>query len=82
MVARTPARVDRLRFQQRADLVQRERRSRYDRPLTVTRPDVGASRPTINRMVVDFPAPFGPRKPVTRPSGTMKLRSSAATVDP
>jgi hypothetical protein len=27
-------------------------------------------------MVVDFPDPFGPRKPVTRPGGTVKVRSS------
>ncbi|MGY1836066.1 hypothetical protein ACI79P_13240 [Blastococcus sp. SYSU DS0510] len=29
-------------------------------------------------MVVDFPAPFGPTKPVTRPATTSKLRSSTA----
>jgi hypothetical protein len=33
---------------------------------------------TIIRMVVDFPAPFGPTKPVTRPSATVKVRSSTA----
>jgi hypothetical protein len=31
----------------------------------VTVPADGASNPTIIRMVVDFPLPFGPRKPVT-----------------
>src|SRR5438105_3045695 len=41
-------------------------------------PASGASRPMISRMVVDLPAPFGPRKPVTCPAGTSKLRSSAA----
>src|SRR5690348_15781805 len=29
-------------------------------------------------MVVDFPAPLGPRKPVTRPGRTRKVRSSTA----
>src|SRR5215831_14062854 len=33
-------------------------------------------------MVVDFPAPFGPRNPVTWPGGTRKDRSSTATVPP
>jgi hypothetical protein len=30
--------------------------------------------------VVDFPAPFGPRNPVTLPGCTTKLRSSTATL--
>ena len=34
-----------------------------------TVPDVGGVRPTMTRMVVDLPAPLGPRKPVTRPAG-------------
>jgi hypothetical protein len=34
-------------------------------PLTVVWPLVGRSSPMIMRIVVDFPAPFGPRKPVT-----------------
>jgi hypothetical protein len=33
-------------------------------------------------MVVVFPAPFGPRKPVTRPGRTEKDRSLTATVEP
>ena len=41
---------------------------------------VGASRPMIMRIVVDLPAPFGPRKPVTIPGRTVKLRSSTATL--
>ena len=56
--------------------------SAYGRPLTVIRPDVGASRPMIMRMVVDFPAPFGPRKPVTIPGRTVKLRSLTAVLSP
>ena len=37
---------------------------------SVTLPPVGVSRPRIIRMVVDLPAPFGPRKPVTSPGST------------
>ena len=33
-------------------------------------------------MVVVLPAPLGPRKPVTFPSLTVKLRSSTARTDP
>ena len=36
----------------------------------------------MQRMVVLLPAPFGPRKPVTRPGLTSKLRSSTATTLP
>jgi hypothetical protein len=41
--------------------------------LTTTRPVVGSSSPAIIRMAVDFPAPFGPRNPVTIPGCTTKL---------
>jgi hypothetical protein len=33
-------------------------------------------------MVVDLPAPFGPRKPVILPGSTAKERSSTASVEP
>ena len=33
-------------------------------------------------MVVDFPAPFGPRKPVTIPGRTVKVRPSTASLSP
>ena len=36
----------------------------------------------LMRIVVDFPAPFGPTKPVTDPAGTPKLRSSTAVRRP
>ena len=36
----------------------------------------------MQRIVVLLPDPFGPRKPVTRPGWTSKLRSSTATVLP
>ena len=56
--------------------------SRYGLPLTRTEPELGVSRPRIMRMVVDLPAPFGPRNPVTRPGRTAKEASSTATVLP
>ncbi len=34
------------------------------------------------RMVVDLPEPLGPKKPVTAPGVTVKLRSSTARVLP
>ena len=46
------------------------------------RPAVGLSSPRIMRIVVDFPAPLGPRKPVTTPGLTVKLRSSTAVWSP
>ena len=43
---------------------------------------VGRTRPRIARSVVDFPAPFGPRNPVTVPGATVNERSSTASVEP
>jgi hypothetical protein len=40
--------------------------------------EVAGVRPTMIRMVVDLPAPFGPRKPVTRPVAAVKETSSTA----
>ena len=54
----------------------------YRRPPTRARPEVGAARPRMIRMVVVLPAPFGPRKPVTWPGRTVKLRSSTAVTGP
>jgi NAD(P)H-binding len=51
--------------------------ARGGRPLIMTEPLVGWSRPRIIRMVVDFPAPFGPRKPVTVPGWTVNVRANA-----
>ena len=34
------------------------------------------------RIVVDLPDPFGPRKPVTTPGGTSKVRLSTAVDAP
>ena len=58
------------------------RRSRYRLPPTRTSPASGASSPRIRRIVVDFPAPFGPTNPVTRPVATPKDSPSTATVRP
>src|SRR3954452_5282381 len=55
---------------------------RYGLPLTVTVPDVGRSSPMIMRMVVDLPAPFGPRNPVTVPGAIVKLTQCTAVVLP
>src|SRR6185369_16397310 len=45
-------------------------------------PLVGRSRPIAIRIVVDLPAPFGPRKPVTTPGRTVNVRSSTAVLLP
>src|SRR6266480_6815440 len=46
----------------------------------VARPQVGRARPSRTRMVVDFPAPFGPRNPVIRPGARSNVRSSTAVM--
>src|SRR5918993_676310 len=51
-------------------------------PSTVAEPDVGRTRPSTMRNVVLLPAPFGPRKPVTCPGRTSKLRSCTAVTAP
>ena len=48
----------------------------------VALPEVGEVRPTIIRIEVDLPAPFGPRKPVTRPARATKVTSSTAVLLP
>src|SRR5699024_6299955 len=45
-------------------------------------PALGRSNPRIIRIVVDLPAPLGPRNPVTIPGSTAKVRSSTASVGP
>ena len=51
-------------------------------PQTEAVPDVGARKPVIIFMVVDLPAPLGPRKPSTSPRPTAKETSSTATIGP
>src|SRR3954469_24916645 len=48
----------------------------------VTEPSVGAARPRIIFMVVDLPAPLGPRNPVTCPGVTVNDRSSTTVSGP
>src|SRR6266699_7326961 len=55
---------------------------RYAAPLTRTLPPLGSSSPAISRIVVDLPAPFGPRKPVTTPGCTTKSKPSTASFSP
>src|ERR1700676_158589 len=47
-------------------------------PRRFMRPEVGASRPVSILMVVDFPAPLGPRKPKNWPAATCKSTPSTA----
>ena len=42
-------------------------------PATSIRPSVGGKYPVSIRIVVDFPAPFGPKKPTTSPFSTEKV---------
>src|ERR1035437_3476726 len=46
---------------------------RTSNPATVPVPPVGAKIPVSMRIVVDLPAPFGPRKPKISPFPTSKL---------
>src|SRR5262249_27091426 len=52
------------------------------KPATVARPEVGVSNPHRMRIVVDFPAPFGPRKPKISPFATSTETLSTATKSP
>src|ERR1700719_3268102 len=45
-------------------------------------PAVGARNPVIIFIVVDLPAPFGPRNPNTSPAGTLNDTLSTATTGP
>ena len=51
-------------------------------PHTLILPQVGGMKPVIMRMVVDLPAPLGPRKPTTSPLLTSKETSSTASFAP
>ena len=48
-------------------------------PQMLAVPLVGVMKPAIMRIVVDLPAPLGPRKPRTSPGSTEKVRSSTAS---
>src|SRR5574341_1930268 len=51
-------------------------------PSTYPVPSVGSSNPQSIRMVVDFPAPFGPRKPETSPFLMVKSTWATARILP
>src|SRR5690349_20014037 len=51
-------------------------------PSTWMSPAVGSSRPSSMAMVVVLPAPLPPSRPSTAPGGTLKVRSSTATISP
>src|SRR3979411_2153996 len=51
-------------------------------PPTLTLPEVAGMKPVIMRMVVDLPAPFGPRKPSTSPRATLNEMPSTARFAP
>ena len=48
----------------------------------LTVPAEGGMNPVIIRMVVDLPAPFGPRKPSTSPRSTVNETPLTATFGP
>src|SRR5262245_10536490 len=52
------------------------------RPRTRTVPAVGASSPAITDISVVLPAPFGPSRPNSSPSATVKLTPCRAVVEP
>src|SRR5512134_1564007 len=56
--------------------------SKTSKPLTLAEPEVGEMKQVRIRMVVDLPAPFGPRKPTTSPRFTSKLTFSSARTAP
>src|SRR6266849_5254951 len=53
-----------------------------DIPSSSIDPEVGGINPVSIRMVVDLPAPFGPRKPKKQPRGTVRLSPSTAALFP
>jgi hypothetical protein len=55
---------------------------RYSVSSTVAVPAFGGVSPQIMRKVVDFPAPLGPRNPVTVPGSQRNEMSSTATWRP
>ena len=55
---------------------------RGSRPKRRTSPEVGRRRPVAIRIVVVFPAPFGPRNPWTSPRRTSRSRRSRTSRRP
>ncbi len=55
---------------------------RMSKPATVPWPPEGSRSPQSIRMVVDLPAPLGPRKPKISPGRTSRLMRLTATKSP
>ena len=53
-----------------------------DSPSSVVEPALGVASPSRTRMAVVLPAPLGPSRPQTVPSGTASDRPSTAVVSP
>ena len=66
------ARVEDAGVEQGTDVRAGCARSAYACPSKVARPRVGRTSPRSMRIVVDFPAPLGPRNPVTAPGRTVE----------
>src|SRR5579871_2857024 len=56
--------------------------SSTSKPQTLARPASALMKPVMMRMVVDLPAPLGPRNPSTSPGATSNETSLTATLDP
>ena len=55
---------------------------RTSKPHTSADPSLGDRKPTIIFIVVDFPAPFGPKKPKTSPIFAEKVTLSTTVRGP
>ena len=69
-------------LQQHAELGHRARRRPVVAAVDRDWPAVGLSSPAIIRIVVDLPAPLGPRNPVTMPGLYDETQSSTASLSP
>src|SRR6185295_12729731 len=56
--------------------------STMSNPPTETEPSEGGMKPVAMRIVVDLPAPLGPRKPKTSPRSTVNEMPSTARLVP
>ena len=75
-------RVERLGVEVDANLAQRSAEVAIGPTVHERTTGVRSVEPMITCIVVDLPAPFGPRNPVTRPGRTSKLRPPTAVVCP
>ncbi len=74
--------VHRLRVEERADVAEGVLQLGVVLAVDPHRARGRAMRPSIIRIVVDLPAPFGPRKPVTMPGCTVNVRLLTAVFSP